>query len=120
MKPDATSPLATEELALAWLKLRIEDLSALPPMWSRSAYTHRRTPHVAFANGAMKPEGEEAAWLDGNVRDLAEATLQAVREYRRGIDGPVLLVWRCEPEVRREAGRTIVYCQLSLERDDFA
>jgi hypothetical protein len=126
MKPDATAPRGTrltdEELVTLWLARRIEAMGERAAMYSRSAYTHRGTHHVAFANGAVRVEGEAAA-NDGataDVFDLAEATLAAVREYRRGIEGPVVLVWRCEPEVTRENGSARIYLRLCFEPDPMA
>lgn len=113
--------MSDEEIALAWLKARVQDMSDQQPMWSRSAYTHRRTPHAAFVNGQKKEEGEFGPPWRGNVRDVTEATLMAVRAYRESIDGPVLLTWRQEPVVEEDAmGRKRVYCRLSFEPDNWA
>lgn len=124
MRADATKSAGTEmdddAVAMAWLKAQVEALSDQQPMWSRSAYTHSRTSHVAFCNGAVKIEGQPSAILVGTVRDLAEATLSAIREHRAGIDGPVLLTWRCEPEVRRDGEHVRVYTRLALEPDLWA
>lgn len=108
--------ISDDDVALLWLKSRIEDLSERPPMWSRNAYTHTRAIHVAFCNGAIKLEGECAPTVK-SVRDAAEDTLTAIRVYRATIDGPVLLTWRCEPELEREPSGVRVYCRLALEAD---
>jgi hypothetical protein len=115
------SGAAEAQFALAWLKARVEDLSDLPPMWSRSAYTHRRTSHVAFCNGSIKSECELPAPMGGNVRDVVEATLGAIREYRATIPGPALLTWRCEPEFTTGVAPDVdrIYCRLAFEPDTF-
>ena|SRR3990167_9290283 len=115
---DATHP--DDALAIAWLKVRVEDMSEHRPQWSREAYTHSRVAHIAFSNGQIKVEGEAPEVRSGNVRDLADATLNAIRAYRETIRGPVLLTWRCEPEVRREADDVFVYARLALEPDTLA
>lgn len=111
------SPVISDnEVAMRWLKSRIEDLSERAPMWSRTAYTHTRAVHVAFCNGSIQTEGEAVAPVT-SVRDAVEATLIAVRAYRAKIDGPCLLTWRVEPELTEEAGGSRVYCRLALEAD---
>lgn len=106
-------------IALAWLRTRIEDMSEMTPQWSKTAYTHRRTLHVAFANGEIKTEGEDIAPAVGrNVRDLAEDTLTAVRAYRALVNGPALLTWRVEPEFTIISdGEKKLYCRLAFETD---
>jgi hypothetical protein len=106
-----------EQLAALWLKRRIEALSELQVMWSRSAYTARRTTHIAFANGEIKIEGVEPL-RHGQLADpleLADLTFSAVRDYRASIEGPAGLVWRCEPEVTTDNGKVRVYCRLCFE-----
>lgn len=121
MKQDAqVSPgidLTDEQIASVWLKRRIEGLSELPVMWSRAAYTARRTVHVAFANGAIKVEGQEPArsGQGADPLELAQATYEAVEAYRAQIDGPAGLVWRWEPEVTSENGAVLVYLRLCFE-----
>lgn len=114
--------LSDDQRAMLYLRRRIEALSALPVMWSRSACTSRGTVHVAFENGAIKREGEPSIGVSDDPLFLAEKTFAAVQNYYRSLtgtgDGPgqlAGLVWRCEPEIRREGGNVYVYCRLCFE-----
>lgn len=77
-----------------------------PVMWSRSAYTHRRTEHTQFLTAPCK-----------DVRRAVEVTVEAVNAYRNTIDGPVLLTWRIEPEVEISDEGVSVYVRLCFEPD---
>lgn len=113
----------TPALVQEALRNEIEALSAQQPMYSRSAYTHRRTRHVAFGNGAIV--SEMGAWPiqgDRTLIELARDTLKAVKAYRDTIDGPVLLTWRIEPEITHydRAEDVRLYVRLCFEPDLWA
>lgn len=120
MQAAAPSPgtRMTDEASLAWLTQEITALSDLAVMWSRSAYTARRTFHIAFANGFILSEGQELPLAVRYVpkddpQAMAEAVLAGVLDYRSSIKGPVGLVWRCEPEFRDDM--TYIYTRLCFE-----
>lgn len=113
--------ISDDVVAAHWLKRRVEAMSDLPVMWSRSAYTNRRTTHIAFRNGEIAVEAQPVARGGEDVLEVAEATLLAIRSYRATIDGDVGLVWRCEPEVTREDdGLVRIYTRLCFESDIIA
>lgn len=115
MPRDAQSALDVSAVLDA-LRERIEALSDTHPMYSRNAYTHRRTMHRIFANGALVEEGAERPHIFGNLQFLADSTYDAVKAHRDSIDGPVDLVWRVEPELREgPEDRLALYCRLCFE-----
>ena len=106
----------TDEAILAKLKSDIEALSENQPLWSRSAYTPRRTIHRIFVNGVLVREGETYLYPTENLAKLAEMTLIAVKAYRQSIVGDVDLVWRAEPEVKIvDGGKVTLYTRLCFE-----
>ena len=112
---DLKEPLTDDQL-VEKLRTDIEGLSDSAPMYSRNAYTHRRTPHVVFANGSRKAETEMSCPVD-TVERMVANTLIAVVAYRNSVPGPVDLVWRIEPELRTdpETGQRSLYCRLCFE-----
>lgn len=116
-----TTFTADDAKALISLKADIEAMANMTPQFSVTAYTATRTPHVVFANGAVKPEGCPIPELPAaTIADLARATLRAVREYREQIAGPVLLTWRREPTVEVTEGKAVVSLRLAFEPDQWA
>ena len=114
-EPPVIEPLTDEQL-VEKLRTDIESLSAGSPMHSRNAYTHRRTPHVVFANGAIRPEGGMSQPID-TVERMCAMTLTSVTAYRYTVPGAVDLVWRVEPELRTDpaTGTRSLYCRLCFE-----
>ena len=108
--------VTTDEALVEKLRKDIESMSTGALMYSRTAYTARRTPHVVFSNGVRKTEGEMSVPVD-TVEKMCVATLVAVVAYRNSIPGPVDLVWRIEPELREdpETGVRSMYCRLCFE-----
>ncbi len=107
----------SDEEVLAKLKRSIESLCDGVIMWSRSAYTARRTAHHIFINGVDLPEGDcYEQFVDLDLPDLAERQLITIRAYRQTFPQDVGLVWRCEPEVRvTEEGHLRLYTRLCFE-----
>lgn len=116
---DTKLPCVTDAQLIAELKSQIEALSENAPAWSKSAYTNRRTVPKAFRNGAESIESrssvETSPWSTMSVTDLLTAQRVAITRYRESFAGPVDLVWRCEPEIRRSADGVSVYTRLSFE-----
>ena len=112
---DLKEPLTDDQL-VEKLRTDIEGLSDSAPMYSRNAYTHRRTPHVVFANGVRKEEFAAYAPVDTD-EVMCAMTLTAVTAYRNSIPGPVDLVWRVEPKLQTdpETGVRDLYCRLCFE-----
>jgi len=108
-------PLTDEQL-VEKLRKDIESMSHGQVMYSRTAYTARRTVHVIFANGSRKAETEMSCPVD-TVERMVANTLIAVVAYRNSVPGPVDLVWRIEPELRTdpETGTRSLYCRLCFE-----
>ena len=105
-----------EEQLVEKLRKDIESMSHGQVMYSRTAYTARRTPHVVFTNGVRKEESATYAPVDTD-EVMCAMTLTAVTAYRNSIPGPVDLVWRIEPELRTdpETGTRSLYCRLCFE-----
>lgn len=106
-----------ESVALAWLKGRIEDLSFLPPLWSKTTFAPSGYPHDVCQRTIMGHSGV-------HVRDCAEAILADVREAKSmRVGGPAILIWRVEPEIRTsaegEGSIRSIYCRLSFVPDTF-
>ena len=108
--------VTTDEALVERLRKDIESMSTGALMYSRTAYTARRTPHVVFANGSIRPEGQMSVPVD-TVEIMCANTLTAVTAYRNSIPGPVDLVWRMEPKLRAdpETGVRSMYCRLCFE-----
>ena len=106
----------TDEQHVEGLRTSIEALAVGVPMYSRNAYTHRRTPHVVFKNGYEVREGDPAPPVD-LLAVMCRETLNSVTAYRNSIPGPVDLVWRIEPELRTNpaTGTRSLYCRLCFE-----
>ena len=97
-------------------------------MWSRYAYTPRRTVHKQFLAESVAPKADYGYIGDDKIHIqtqpgwtaimVARAAFKAIKEYRDTIDGPVLLVWRIEPEIeRREKSGVRIYTRLCFEPD---
>lgn len=100
--------------AVGWLIANIRDLAAGDPMWSKNAYTHRRTVHQVFHPLGVKVEGK-APWFCDDVMQAARDTFDHVKAYRKTFKGDVHLVWRREPEVLRENGKVTITVRLCFE-----
>lgn len=112
------SPTVTDAEWIAELKSQIEALSDGAVMWSRNALTNRRTPHKQFINGAEVHEhrdGGDTIWSSMPLGELITAQRVAITRYRESIEGPVDLVWRREPEIRRSDKGVSLYTRLCFE-----
>jgi len=101
-----------------WARERIEALGVDFPAISRTAYTHRRTVHIAF--GSFTPEAANYGdrvniGFRTSIGDLAEDLVAAVRIYAASVEQPRIVVWRSEPEFTRQNGRWGAYCRLCFE-----
>lgn len=82
--------------------------------FSESVWTPQRTVHITFMNGVALRDGE--VYLPSMALETcATATLEAVRAYRDSIAEDVGLVWRREPELRRDDGGYSIYTRLCFE-----
>lgn len=116
MSETVTIEPLTDEQLVEKLRKNIESMSHGQVMYSRTAYTARRTPHVVFANGVRKEEFAAYAPVDTD-EVMCAMTLTAVTAYRNSIPGPVDLVWRVEPKLQTdpETGARDLYCRLCFE-----
>ncbi len=113
---EGTIEIPYDEEILAELKTAIEALSQGVTMYGRTAYTARRTPYAAFGNGAQRDEMTAPTYPTEDLRELVAMHLIAITAYRQTLNGPVDLVWRCEPEVRIvEGGKPMLYSRLAFE-----
>lgn len=107
--------MMTQPEKLRALRDAVEEMAEGVALSDR-AYNMFRTPHVVFANGAIKPEGEIAAQA-ATVDDAILSTLEAIESYKETIGSRVWLTWRAYPELADDlTDRPVVRCRLSFDR----
>lgn len=108
-----TSPLFDPTIASAvctQLRAEIEALVEHPPLYSRCAYTPRRTVHAVFRNGYRAAEGVPGPIASSSLLTMAYSMLEGARALMLLVEDPVL-IWRVEPELVDDA----LYMRLCFE-----
>lgn len=112
------NPDLLEALA-ANLARRIEDdLASGPPMYSKCAYTHRRTKHRGYRNG-IRYDGRDPlrpyVSAEFTPDEMVDRAYTAAKAYRQEICGPANLTWRVEPRFEYHDGYLELYMRLCFE-----